>query len=237
MRKTNYSVQKCTAEITVKKNSIKKYQDNVYLKNKQEFEILLRNNTSDVVMATIKINGKEVSNTGLVLKPGQKVYLERFLDLNKKFLYEIYTVDNTSMAKEAIKQNGNIEISFFKERIIKPIVTYRHPQFNNYNSQTATGYNAFVFGTNAPINNSYTYNTSGKSLDTGRVEMGSTSNQSFTDYVGEFESYPSQVISLKILPHSLKPLEVKDLAEYCTECGTKNRKGNYKFCPKCGTKY
>jgi len=44
-------------------------------------------------------------------------------------------------------------------------------------------------------------------------------------------------VNIKILPFSAKPTEVSDLAVYCTNCGTKNKKGNYKYCPKCGTKF
>jgi len=259
--KTNNSVQGCTAEITVKKNSLKKYNGNHYLKSGQEFEILLRNTTKDTVMATIKINGKDVSNTGLVLKPGQKVYLERYLDQNKKFLFETYLVDRTEEVMKAIEDNGNIEVSFFKEKITLPVVNTSFtisvtPDWYNYtNTGTAIGFNALSKTSSNSFYNSAVFNQSVNSLksrkpsaevvydasldeiETGRVGKGSASNQSFYNYTGEFERYPFRVISLKLLPQSLKPLEVKDLATYCTNCGTKNRKSNYKFCPKCGNKY
>ena len=69
------------------------------------------------------------------------------------------------------------------------------------------------------------------------VGKGSDSNQEFRNYVGDFETLPFKTVNIKILPFSAKPTEVSDLAVYCTNCGTKNKKGNYKYCPKCGTKF
>jgi rRNA maturation endonuclease Nob1 len=42
-------------------------------------------------------------------------------------------------------------------------------------------------------------------------------------------------VEYKILPKSSKPVEVQEIRNYCTECGTKV-KTNYKFCPSCGNK-
>ena len=250
----------CLAEITVKRNSIRKYQNDYYLKNNQEFEILLKNNTQNVVIAIIKINGKRISNMGLVLKPGQKVYLERYFDENKKFLFETYKVDNNPSTQTAIANNGNIEISFYKEKVIQPTYTYTTSNTSNYFKSKNNLFNSNMFGSpdtylrgsnnNTADNNIFTltsFSTNQPShevtmdsldeIETGRVEKGGYSNQQFENYNGEFETLPFKTIMLKILPYSLKPLETRDLVEYCTNCGTKNRKGNYKFCPKCGKRY
>ena len=263
----NYTVNQCIAEITVKKNSIKKYNNDYYLKNGQEFEILLRNNTQDVVMATIKINGKQISTSGLVLKPGQKVYLERYLDQNRKFIFETYKVDNSTESLRAIENNGNIEVQFYKEKYnnnygyVLPQPTYRNPYWyyadtsnqligggldtsnvfysNNENLSNIVN-TSYTTSSNAPTIKSLKSRVSLNSMDeveTGRVGQGSISNQSFKDYQGQFQSFSFKTIKLKILPHSLKPLETRDLAQYCVNCGTKNKKNNYKFCPKCGTRF
>lgn len=242
----------CLAEITVKRNSIRKHQNDYYLKNGQEFEILLRNNTRDVVLATIKINGKKISNMGMVLKPGQKVYLERYFDENKKFLFETYKVDNNSTTQTTIANNGDIEISFYKEKVIQPIYTYTTSNNLNYyniynnNNSYSTQNDLFKSSRTNTINHNFNTNSlsfsevsmdSLNEIETGRVEKGGYSNQQFENYNGEFETLPFKTIMLKILPYSAKPLETRDLVEYCTNCGTKNRKGNYKFCPKCGKEY
>lgn len=257
--KSNYRIDnQCIAEITVKRNSIKKYQNDYYLKNGQEFEILLRNNTQDVVLATIKLNGKLISNSGIVLEPGRRVYLERYLDQNSKFIFETYKVDNSTESLRAIENNGNIEIQFYKEKQIQPIYyfpqptvtytpNYRGCYFNSTigSNSTSIGYSPLMNCNITTSSNTYDLNVS-KSLkskvsldevETGRVGKGSTSNQSFQNYNGEFETSAFKIVRLKILPFSLKPLEVRDLVEYCVFCGTKNRKGNYHFCPKCGKKY
>ena len=247
----------CTAEITVKRNVIKKYTDNVYLKDKQEFEILLRNNTSTTVIASISLNGKRISTSAIVLKPGQKVYLERYLDENKKFLFETYEVDNTTEVLNAIQNNGNIEVKFYKEKEIpdKRLDYFYRPLYRSANLLNNNYFNQSKLSSNTS-NISYS-TTSGsvtldsfdsfapeqmtvnsvKSVETGMVGKGGLSKQEFTDYSGEFETWPFKTVNIKIVPFSAKPLEVSDLAESCTNCGTKNKKGNYKFCPKCGNKY
>jgi hypothetical protein len=251
MYKTTQQALSCTADICTRKNKVKAYQSGstVHLKDGQEFEILLGNWTTDTVAASISINGKLISTSKLVLKPGQKVYLERFLDDSKKFLFETYKVDNTEEAKSAIENNGNVEIKFYKEQepyklpvIYNNNYYYQNNLLNKYN-RNSKAYDSYfnpVYTTN-----SVTYDSclsdktliASKSIETGRIDKGSESNQKFQDVSMEFASYPFQTINIKILPFSHKPLEVKDLAEYCTECGTKNRKGNYKFCPRCGNKF
>ena len=108
-----------TAKIAVKKNVVKVYEidkvNKVFLKDGTEFEIELFNPTKDVVLCKFKLNGKFTNDGGLVLNPGQRVFLERYLDESKKFVFETYTVDNTPEALQAIYDNGSIEISFYKE--------------------------------------------------------------------------------------------------------------------------
>lgn len=274
MKATQF-VQQCTAGITINRNKIKKYNDNqFYLKDKQEFEIEIRNTLSFTVLATIKINGSLISNSGLVIKPGQKVYLERYIDTNKKFLFETYQVEDNQATFTATANNGNVEIMFYKEKQTPQInhvpiswVTTTTPSAppaygstNNcyygasgssslYNNTVGSTAYRRITGTSnyQNIANTLTSNnipttdwfeqSDEKFRETGRVEKGSTSKQEFTNYQGDFESHCFQIVKLKLLPFSTKPLEINELAQYCTECGTKNKKGNYKFCPKCGTKY
>jgi rRNA maturation endonuclease Nob1 len=74
-----------------------------------------------------------------------------------------------------------------------------------------------------------------KSIETGRVEKGEESNQNFTNSYEQFNYHTSLTIKFKIQPLSTKNINVEEIRQYCTECGTKMKK-NYKFCPSCGNK-
>ena len=91
---------------------------NVYLKDGQSFEIELFNPLKESVLADIKINSKSVSETGLVIKPGQRFYLDCFIDDKKKFIFKTYEVENTSESKDAISNNGMIDVFFYKEETV-----------------------------------------------------------------------------------------------------------------------
>ena len=75
-----------------------------------------------------------------------------------------------------------------------------------------------------------------KKTETGRIEKGSHSNQSF-DYVNiDFEYWSFKNETIHILPKSQKQFSSSDLEKkYCPECGRK-LKEKFKFCPYCGTK-
>ena len=100
------------------RKSIKK-DNKVYLKDGQNFEVELFNPLKESVLAEIKVNGKPVSSTGLVLRPGERFYLDCFIDDKKKFVFKTYTVENTEESKEAIGLNGYVEIFFYKEETLK----------------------------------------------------------------------------------------------------------------------
>jgi hypothetical protein len=99
--------------LTVNKDRRKMYQGfNYYLKDGEEFEFEFFNGTQDTFLAGIELNGKSISNKGLVLKPGERVYLERYFDDNKRFKFETYEVEDSREAKEAIAKNGSVKIKF-----------------------------------------------------------------------------------------------------------------------------
>jgi hypothetical protein len=87
----------------------------VYLKQGDSFEIELHNPKSTRVLARIKIDGKYLSGGGIILRPGERIFLERFLDTARKFLFDTYEVSNTQESKNAIADNGNVEIEYFDE--------------------------------------------------------------------------------------------------------------------------
>lgn len=103
------------AKSICKEYSTSSYSRVVYLENGQEFQIQLFNPHNFTIGAEIFINGERLSNY-LVLKPGERIWLERYLDIKKKFKFSTYEVEgNDKDVQEAIKDNGNIEVKFYKE--------------------------------------------------------------------------------------------------------------------------
>jgi hypothetical protein len=99
------------------RKSIKKGK--VFLKNKESFEIELFNPLKDSVLADIKLNGKSISKSGLVLRPGQRFYLDCFIDDKKKFVFNTYEIDsNDEESVKATEKNGLLEVFFYKEEVI-----------------------------------------------------------------------------------------------------------------------
>lgn len=99
------------------RKSIKKGK--VFLKDKETFEIELFNPLQDSVLADIKLNGKSISKSGLVLKPGQRFYLDCFIDNQKKFIFNTYEIDsNDEESVKATEKNGLLEVFFYKEEVI-----------------------------------------------------------------------------------------------------------------------
>jgi hypothetical protein len=287
-----------TAMIAVNKSRLKVYNNTgdmptYYLQKGQEFQIELFNPTTDVILAKIILNGNPISQGGLVLNPGQRVFLDRYLDVAKKFLFDTYEVSNTEEVKKAIEKNGDFKVEFYRERI--------EPKFNpNYGSLTINSCNSRGFtgnlnntiggyasnngnavnlsntsghlGTTAlyssPISNTFfdqnasksiptldsmddtlsldmpdvtrssrTLKSRSKSIETGRVEQGSVSDQKVVTVDKKFEYWAFHTIEYKMLPVSQKINTVEDIQVkvYCTNCGAKLSKG-HKFCGQCGTK-
>lgn len=118
----NYATQvgKPTAHITKKKSRLKVYNGHlVFLNDKDNFEFELHNPKQKSVLVKIKLNGEYISTSGVVLKPGQRVFLERFLDSNNKFEFSTYEVNNTSENKSAIDLNGDVRIEFYDEQEVR----------------------------------------------------------------------------------------------------------------------
>lgn len=120
MRKLQYSeVDMPYAAITSNNHEQKVYENNsIFLNNGQNFEIKIFNPTSFKIGANISINGQS-TNKLLILNPGQEFILDRFLDDKRKMLFETYEINaSNEKAMKAIEQNGDVQISFFKEKII-----------------------------------------------------------------------------------------------------------------------
>jgi hypothetical protein len=103
--------------VTKNRNELKVYQNNVvYLNNGDNFELRFFNPLQEKIGIEIMFNGTRKGDGFLVLNPGQDLILDRFLDEQRKMLFETYVVDgNNKQAVEAIQQNGVISFNFYKE--------------------------------------------------------------------------------------------------------------------------
>lgn len=91
---------------------------NIYLDDNEEFVIELYNPLKECVLSDIRLNGQSIAETGLVLKPGQRIYLDCFVDDRKKFTFKTYEVEGTVDNIEAIQNNGSMEVFFYKEGVV-----------------------------------------------------------------------------------------------------------------------
>jgi hypothetical protein len=273
------------AYITKDRKRLKQFGQTVYLNNGDEFQLELFNPSSTTVLAKIKLDGSYISGGGIVLKPGQRVFLERYLDDARKFKFETYEVDGTSNeVLDAIAGNGDVVIDFFDEykqpvwnnpityvggSFGGPVHTYYNNPFNINGSTTTTNGNvSFTSSSNTAgvnFNTTSISNTfagpnirsnrgilkskgnsrsevtmdmlSMDSIETGRVEKGGSSDQSFQTVNKTFNHHTCATSIWKILPVSQKVFEKQDLKVYCGNCGTKKRRDSHLFCPHCGEKY
>jgi hypothetical protein len=161
----------------------------VYLTDSEEFQIELFNPLTECVLADIKLNGQPISKTGLVLKPGQRFYLDCFIDDNKKFIFSTYEVEQTLESLSAINNNGKLEVFFYKESVVSVrnwrdrfntvIIERYYPSYPTYPYWTTTPY----YGTGTNIG-TVTTNTTLTSTNTGSYTLNgntiSTNTGSYT---------------------------------------------------------
>lgn len=252
--------KRCSVNITSNKNRIKQYDDSVYLKDGQQFELEIFNPHQCKVLAKISINGKEISQAGLVIRPGQRTYLERYIDIAKKFKFETYEVEDSAEAKAAIAKNGEVKVEFYYEQNLRGNYWYGNSMTinsNNWNSARTTNTPNTFFTTSSgtsQLGSTVTYTSSNSigtisyggttvnnvsmpvagSLKTGRVEEGAKSNQQFSQDSGTYNWWVNETVIIKLLPLSKKPVEVAEIRNYCGGCGSRIKKSSWKFCPSCG---
>jgi hypothetical protein len=248
------------AYVTKNRQRIKQFGDNVYLKDGSEFELELYNPSRKTVLSKVKINGTYITGGGIVLRPGERVFLERYLDDPRKFKFETYHVDGSVETQNAIAENGDVEIEFYNEKESIPTLNLNYNPLggllnvnNTYGTCVSTYYNTGIgngglgyksttvtsttLGSNKENGFNNLRSKKLKSSETGRVEKGSNSDQSFKTVNKEFEYLTISKSYWKILPESQKKYEIKDIVSYCSNCGSKRKKTSHKFCPTCGEKF
>lgn len=223
---------KVQAYVSINKNRLKIYEDNkYYLSNGTNFEIELVNNDDKKYLVEIYLNEQSIGS--IVIGANSHNYLERYIDNNRKFqLFNTFEIDDVDETKEAQERNGSIQIYFY------PQISLNYPSFEGRISSIN---GLLKITTGSPVIN-YCSTTSDSlkscyytaSIETGRINEGENSNQTFTYSSDKFEDRSTHSLDYQILPISLKPYE--GIKTYCSECGTKIRHKNWKYCINCGTK-
>jgi len=244
------------ANISTKKNRLKNYDGNVYLEDGQEFEIELFNPSKTQVLAVIKLNGERISQSGIIVRPGERIWLERYLDKNNRFKFETYQVGTSKEVQEAIANNGSVEVEFFNERVWSYISpsngsiyidqgsiwrsgTWENGLYNingNFNNVTLTNTSSSTFTCSTADMNTLEYSADlsivndqvfkERLQETGRVAEGSKSEQEFVSVAAEFDTYACAKSTIKILPLSQKKVYSQDIKKQAAA----------QYCTDCGTK-
>lgn len=241
-----------TAKISLKKNLLKVYkvgsEDVVYLPKDAEFEIELFNPTTEEVAAEILINNKTISTQKLIVRPGERVFLERYLDSAVKFKFDTYIVEDTKESTNATKDNGLITVRFYKKMtypvydVCTPRTWISQPTWTTsgsgviYTANSSSGISCK--GLSAEPVTCYAATLDAVPVvETGRIAKGGDSDQVFGTSYDDFNPYWFHYITVRILPASREPITADSLKvrQYCSECGSKV-KATDKFCSNCGTK-
>lgn len=197
----NFGMEFPQAWIAIKRNRQKIYNEQgktqVYLKDGQEFQIELFNPTQTKYLVKFKINGNYQSDRGLILNPGQRYFLDRFIDEDKKLEFSTYQVEDSKAAKKAIEKNGLLEVEFYAE-------TYLHGSIISYPKtciQPIWQTNPYTFwgGTiNGVLNNSVgsgTLTTGGSTVNNFSITNGTTETNGTTAIGTTYTSNYSSVVN------------------------------------------
>lgn len=266
---SNFITKDELAKIAISKNLIKEYKSSnsertVYLNDGTEFQIYLKNPYQTHLGIKISVNNKSIGNM-LVLRPGQSFWLDRFVNENRKFLFNTYEIENTAEMKYATNNNGKVKIEFYHEKEETPYISVIEPLKTNFNwtnynvtcssamssNEPRSTYSCSTgdignLSANAATNSklrSMSYSTSVSTtktddsyLETGRVEKGGHSDQEFEYCDIDFDYYPFKTENIQILPNSRKQIRAEETRRrYCSQCGKKVSPKD-KFCPNCGAK-
>lgn len=195
----------------------------IYLQDGDEFELELHNPTLNNIKAEIKIDGKPICSGGLIIRRGERIYLECFPDNKKKFTFKTYVVDDSSESRQAISDNGRVEVNFYKEKIKQSYCNsypwnsgnlyYHDTNIYGNGNTTGSGFKTFTTATNIgstlDVLRSSSVFSQSNLMETGQVDGGDQSDQEFELVDMDFESYAFKTYSFQVLPISQKPLSKK----------------------------
>lgn len=220
------------AAIKVNGKILREFGNTVYIPFGSEYQIRLKNLSTQRAKVNIEIDGNNVTEGGLVLNAFQVIDLERFIrngNLNEGNKFKF--IERTSKIEDhrgINVEDGIITIRYEFENLYAPLKTWK-PTYQSYR------------GVNIPLKSYQSAISSIKTNDTGITVEGSKSNQEFntTSWMGTDTNFGSGVLNIKLLGETednkkiREPVTVKTKLE-CKTCGTKNPTSS-KFCSECGT--
>ena len=248
--------------IAKSKSLLKEYKTSnnprtVYLNDGEEFQIQLYNPYNYTVSAKITLNGTEIPNV-LVLRPAERVWLDRYLDTPRKFKFETYEVDNDKSTEKITAYNGLIKVSFYREiprtgnqfnihdydeirvrnpyGVIDSLTTGIYDCTTLQNSSKTFKSENIIYQTycnsDSSCVSSCTYNTTANALANSQ----STPNSIETGRIAE-GSYSNQKldkVDLEFSPWACNTETIKILPLSCKSFSSNDLKKQY--CPSCGHK-
>lgn len=161
----------------------------VFIPFDSEYKIFIKNNSDKRAKVSIDIDGTNVSGNGLIIDGNCADYIERFVDIAKKFLF--VKSNNEKVADPTNPENGIVKIRISKEQpYISSLSRYIIPKNDHWNTYPWNdkiwdypGQISPVYYTSRNIGQTYSVNTMNCSLsqqaDTGATVEGDFSKQIF----------------------------------------------------------
>lgn len=127
----------------------------LYLKDEQEFELELISHFQKTIGIKIKINGSYISQSHLIMKPGERIVLDRFIDKPNKFKFSEYNLGikgdeytETSKNFYNMSEQGFIEVEAYRAYQEFQIQKINEPYITLGGSFGANNYNQYYNNTN-----------------------------------------------------------------------------------------
>jgi len=207
-----------TAHITLNKSRIKTYPYNqIFMADGSEFQIELDNCTTSVWLAIISVNGEKISESGLVLKPGEHIFLDtpNIGSGGKKCKFKFETYEIEQGRSHLVADNGKVKIEFYKERTLPQWITYTYIQPDPYVPYWDRG---FYYSSAGAV--------SGGMVDTGGSITVSNNDQSITL---NSSGLSAQVDTIGLVASKSVPTEETGRIEKGSKSKQKFYKTNYDF--------
>lgn len=244
------------AAIIVNGSVLRELEGNVYLPFGSEYSIRLKNVNSSRCKVRVEIDGRPVTDGGIVIDSFSSIDLERFvrsgnLDCGNRFKF----IERTAKVEENRGigvEDGIVSIQYEFETppvTETPLVTVNVLNPRSFSKDILKGCGGSMGITSNYINQSSFGvvadaafgSVSANSCPEGITVEGSLSNQKFSATYWRGTLGPIMVMNFKLFGHTVhstpqtitQPLTVKSKPK-CVTCGTLN-KATAKFCCECGT--
>lgn len=220
-----YSNQFAIAIRDSKGNILREYDRKVYLPFNSEYSIFLKNMNPCRAMVDVSIDGTDVlGGSRLVIGAHESINLERFMPVNKKFLF--VPAGDSRVQDPSSGQNGLVTVTFTKEASFSPYVIY-----GDNVKYTYTNNSSILRGATTSSNTFFSCNAE----PVGATVEGGYSGQAFVDVGGFTVESISSVLTLQLLGADTSVTAKDTRKQHCTSCGRKV-KFNDNYCGSCGTK-